>query len=81
MIIWGTRTRNVQMKEGQFRCPKCEEARAYKHMQQKTYFTLYFLPLFPVRKGAEWWECQTCTRAYEPRAEPLPPAAQQKHSF
>ena len=44
-------------------------------------FTMYFLPLFPVSKGAEWWECQTCTRAYEPRAEALPPAAQQKHSF
>ena len=68
MIIWGTRTSNVEVAHGEFHCPKCEASRAYRHMQAKRWFTLYFIPLIPMGKRGEWWECQTCTRAYEPIA-------------
>jgi transcription elongation factor Elf1 len=66
MIIFGTRAKTKDLDAGQFFCPHCQEMRQYVRKQARPYFTLYFLPVFPVGKGSEFVECQTCHLAFEP---------------
>ena len=65
MIIFGTRVRHKVIGEGKFFCPKCQAQRAYVHKRASRYFTLYFLPVFPMGKLGEFVECQTCGVAFE----------------
>jgi hypothetical protein len=65
MIIFGTRSRTKDLDSGQFFCPHCQGQRQYVRKEARPYFTLYFLPIFPVGKGGEFVECQTCGRAFE----------------
>ena len=66
MIIWGTRRREKELATGQFYCPQCQTTRTYKHKSAGMYFTLYFIPLFQVKKLGEYVVCQTCNQAYKP---------------
>lgn len=66
MIIYGHKQRNVEIGTGQFICPKCSTDRTYKHINMVRYFTLFFIPLFPLGKLGSYIECQTCLTAYKP---------------
>ncbi len=66
MIIFGTRAKTQVLGEGEFTCPQCRVRRRYQRKQARPYFALYFIPIFPVGKGLEFVECQTCGRAFEP---------------
>lgn len=66
MIIFGTRAKTQVLEEGEFTCPQCRARRRYQRKQARPYFALYFIPIFPVGKGMEYIECQTCGRAFEP---------------
>ncbi len=76
MIFFGSRSRQIKLDEGQFNCPHCQAKRSYKHMRSTVYFTLYFIPLFPIRKLGEYILCESCNQAldmrvldYEPPSE------------
>lgn len=60
VVIWGSRNRFKKVGSGEFYCPKCQTKRYYERKVAKTYFTLYFIPLFPIRDLGEFVECQTC---------------------
>ncbi len=64
-IIMGTRQRVRIIGNGQFQCPGCQAERAYARKEARPYFTLYFVPLFPVGKPVEYIECLTCGRTFE----------------
>ncbi|HVO71772.1 MAG TPA: hypothetical protein VMT24_17105 [Aggregatilineaceae bacterium] len=63
MILFGTRTRLKTLGSGQF---FCQAPRTYLRKSAAQDFTLYFLPVFPVRQLGELIECQTCKRTYHP---------------
>jgi transcription elongation factor Elf1 len=65
VIIFGTRVRHKVIGEGKFFCPKCQTQRPYQHKRASRYFTLYFLPVFPMGKMGEFIECQMCGTAFE----------------
>jgi DNA-directed RNA polymerase subunit M/transcription elongation factor TFIIS len=65
MIIWGSKVRHQKLSEGEFWCPKCQAQRLYYHKMAARYFTLYFIPLFPLQQLGEIVECQTCKVAYQ----------------
>lgn len=67
MIIWGHRSQETVLSSGTFHCPKCDETRYYKHVRIDRYFTLFFIPLFPIRTLGEFIECQFCYRTYQPK--------------
>jgi zinc-ribbon family len=50
MIIWGTRRRNKVMGQTQYTCPKCQQNSFHGIVRSRAYFTLFFVPLFPVSK-------------------------------
>lgn len=66
MIIYGTRGKNLEVDSGDFTCPRCATEQAYKHIEVKNYFTLYFIPLIPMGKAGEYIECEGCGGTYAP---------------
>ena len=75
MLIWGLKGKQQLLSEGQFFCPKCNNIRHYKQKSVSRYFTLFFVPLFPLKKLGEYVECQSCKCGYETKV--LEPASQQ----
>ena len=66
MIIWGSKVRSKKLDEGQFYCPRCQTTRPYHYKRAARYFTLYFIPLIPIKDLGEFVECQSCGSAFEP---------------
>jgi len=65
MIIWGSRGRETTSGGGRFFCPSCRDDSAYQHQKVKNYFTLYFIPLFPMQTLGEFVRCQSCDGEYD----------------
>ncbi len=66
MIIFGTNVRNKELGTGEFNCPKCRARTPYKHMSARRYFTLYFIPIFPVGGPlGEFVQCTRCGTSFE----------------
>jgi len=63
-FILGARDREIIIASGYFVCPNCGHLRLYKHKRLARYFTVYFLPIFPLQSLGEVIQCQTCQHAY-----------------
>jgi hypothetical protein len=66
VIIWGARNREKRMAEGRFFCPHCRQEAPYHAMRVSKYFTLYFIPLFPIQKLGEYVRCVLCQTNFKP---------------
>jgi hypothetical protein len=66
VIIWGSTTKNNVVDQGEFYCPRCRAFAHYSRHAVRQYFTLYFIPLFPMGTLAEYIECQKCLGNFEP---------------
>lgn len=75
MLIWGWRTRFKTLAEGMFHCPGCGGDRPFARKQARTWFTLFFVPLIPLKVLGEHVECQTCKQSYDERVLSLPTTA------
>ena len=60
MIIWGSKGKVKQIGNGTFYCPHCRRDSGYAHMRASRYFTLYFIPLFPMETLGEAVRCMGC---------------------
>jgi hypothetical protein len=58
-----------------FHCPACGGDRHYAHKQARNWFTLFFLPVIPLKVLGEFVECQTCKQGYDERILRLPTSA------
>ena len=56
-ILFGTKTRFKTLSTGQFYCPQCRTRREYELRLARDYFTLYFIPIFPVHTRGEVVTC------------------------
>ena len=67
-IFFGTKSRNRPVENGirchRF-CSKCGATREFEESRLATYFTLYFIPLFPLERGRPVWRCPICDTSYE----------------
>ena len=53
------------MDSGEFHCPNCNTPRTYNKKYVQDWFTLYFIPTFPVGgKKNEHIECEECSSIY-----------------
>ena len=66
MIIYGTKGKNVHIEDGEFFCPRCNTEQEYRHFAVKNYFTLYFIPIFPIGSGSNYIECCGCSQTWSP---------------
>lgn len=66
MIIWGSKSREKIVAQGQFYCPRCRILRPYYKKRISRYFTIYFIPIFETKLLAEFIECDGCGTYFKP---------------
>jgi uncharacterized tellurite resistance protein B-like protein len=64
MIIWGSRARATAVGSGTFHCPGCASTQPYTHQKVRRWFTLYFIPLFPMGDLGEHVDCGRCRKSW-----------------
>jgi hypothetical protein len=64
MIIWGTCGREKIVGNEEFFCPRCQSEAVAEHVRVKRYFTLYFIPLFPISTVGEYIRCEECAGTF-----------------
>lgn len=75
LLIWGWRARYKTLAEGTFYCPKEGGDRPYRTKEARRWFTLFFIPLIPLKVLGEFVECQSCQTSYDPVVLTAPTAA------
>lgn len=76
MIIYGTRGRESTIEQGAFNCPRCGMNRTYQHIQVKRWFTLYFIPIFPIGTVGDYVQCDSCSGTFGAEVKSaMPPVA------
>ena len=69
IIIFGTKSKIIRENNGTFLCPRCQNLKKYLRKSIQTWFTLFFIPVFPVdEKKHTHVECQDCKSAYYKKA-------------
>lgn len=75
-IVWGSRGRNKEVGAGDFYCPDCDDRRAYKKIAVTRWFTLYWIPIFPMGQPVgEYIECGACKSTFNERVLQMDPKA------
>ena len=78
-IVWGSRGRNKTIGEGEYYCPECGDYRQYRKIAVTRWFTLYWIPLFPMGKPVgEYIECQSCKGTFNDRVLQFDPKGAQE---
>ena len=66
MIIFGTKGITSIQKKGTFHCPACGAGAPYDQKEVRRYFTLFFIPVIPLHKVADYVECGRCGGNFKP---------------
>ncbi len=64
-IIFGTSNKKAVLARGRFHCPNCRAETSYEHIEERPHFSLFFIPLIPLGKGADYVRCTSCNSLYE----------------
>ncbi len=81
MIIWGFRVIYRALTTGVFLCPEEGGDRPYALKSRQRFFTLFFIPLIPLKKYSNIVECQNCKTKFEETVLNRPTGAQRVSSF
>ena len=65
-FIFGLGARNKTIARGTFFCPREGGDREYEHKMARRWFTLFFIPLIPLKELGDFVECQSCRATYYP---------------
>ena len=65
MIIWGLRTRGKALGQVQVTCPNCHRAAMTALGQSRRWFTLFFIPIFPIGANNTTAVCGLCGYRYQ----------------
>jgi len=66
VIVFGWRARNKVLGTGVFHCPREGGDRPYEHKQARRWFTLFFVPVIPLKELGDFVECTSCRHTYYP---------------
>lgn len=64
IIIWGWRAVRTVLSTGHFFCPQCGGDTEYRHLALRQWFTLFFIPLIPLKRLGTCVECRRCKTAF-----------------
>lgn len=67
MLIWGWRSRRKTLSEGTFFSPAAGRDAPYRLVQARRWFTLFFIPIIPLKVLGTFVECQLTKSVYDPR--------------
>jgi|GEM_PF-275798 len=60
IIIWGTRHRVKALGQSPRTCPRCQHETVHTLERRQSWFTLFFIPIFPVTKATYVARCNLC---------------------
>ncbi len=60
ILIWGWRAVKTVHGTGEFLCPRCGVDAHYQHLRYRRWFTLFFLPVIPLKVLGACIECTRC---------------------
>ena len=64
-IIFGTTSKVIKENKGNFVCPQCETLKQYLVKSLQSWFTLFFIPVFPLgSKKHKHVECHGCKSTF-----------------
>jgi RNA polymerase subunit RPABC4/transcription elongation factor Spt4 len=75
LFIGGIQPRTVNADQTERVCPNCGRP-TLRLKRSDEYLSLFFIPLFPVRRGPEYLLCETC--GYSPDAGGGPPSFERR---
>lgn len=75
LLIWGLRTIFKKLGVGTFACPSCGADRPYTHKEARRWFTLFFIPIIPMKVLGEVVECDVCHGTFKPQVLNAPTAS------
>lgn len=67
IIIFGTKNRVVPEDNAATKtttCAYCQQVVTMEPVRQKRYFSLFFVPIFPLEKGETAWRCPNCKKLF-----------------
>lgn len=70
MIIFGWGSRKSVSGSGHFDCPLCKTTTPFQHVKSRRWFTLFFVPIFPLSGSDDSINCMTCCTSFCPDALP-----------
>jgi zinc-ribbon family len=76
LIIWGLRVFFRTVGSGFFHCPHCGGDRQYRRRSGRYFFTLFFIPVIPLKKVSEHVQCTICRTRFAPDVLGVPTAAE-----
>lgn len=66
IIIFGSKTMYKNLGTvGSYYCERCHNTSEWQFMQHRTWFTLFFIPVFPISGKHEYLQCLICSQAYK----------------
>jgi hypothetical protein len=65
VIIWGSRGLTSEQAAGTYYCPQCDSEQGYRLMSVRPFFTLFFIPIFPIGGATRYVECQRCRGTFK----------------
>lgn len=76
LLIFGLSVFFRTVGQGDFHCPGCGGDRSYRRRAARRWFTLFFVPMIPLKHLGEVIECSACRSRFNLGALRLPTAAQ-----
>jgi zinc-ribbon family len=64
VIIWGWRTLKKVLGTGVFHCPQCGTDTGYRLLAARRWFTLFFIPVIPLKSLGTFVECAQCKNMF-----------------
>lgn len=66
LLIWGWRARKKTLREGTFFSPAAGRDAPYRLVEARRWFTLFFIPIIPLKVLGTFVECQVTKATYDP---------------
>ena len=75
LLIFGMATRMKVLGRSTIHCPKCGVDRVGALKQARRWFSVFFIPLIPLKVLGEVVQCETCGTTFGPEVRALPTSA------
>ncbi len=66
IILFGTKTKTNHLGTVEnCYCERCHNTSDWNFIEYRNWFTLFFIPVFPISKKTELLQCPICHQAYQ----------------
>ena len=66
IIVYGTKNKIKNLGiVGKYECSRCNNISDLQFMSSQQWFTLFWIPIFPISKKKEFMQCPICHQNYQ----------------